>query len=250
MKALLDSEVDRRPLAANRILLATVLVVVVLLPTAAIRATAKNAMGNISGTVHDPSGAVIPSADVNLINRETKTRLFVQSGEDGSFDFPALPPGGYRLEITKPGFASVESGDIELKPASNLSQDITMNMGDVIQNVTVLAHKSGENRPTPPPAPRRIRVGGNIQAAHLVFEPRPVYPPNAQKQGIEGIVILRAVIGTSGQILSLSPFNDVDPDLTQAAMSAVRQWRYQPTLLNGVPVEVVTTIEVTFQLGN
>jgi outer membrane biosynthesis protein TonB len=59
---------------------------------------------------------------------------------------------------------------------------------------------------------------------------------------------MQAVIGTSGQILSLTPVNDVDPGLIRAAMNAVRQWRYQPTLLNGVPVEVVTTITVAFRL--
>ncbi len=58
----------------------------------------------------------------------------------------------------------------------------------------------------------------------------------------------RAVIGTSGQILSLSPFNDADAALTEAAMDAVRQWRYTPTLLNGEPVEVVTTVTVGFRL--
>jgi len=59
---------------------------------------------------------------------------------------------------------------------------------------------------------------------------------------------LGAVIGTGGQILSLSPDNDADPDLIKAAMDAARQWQYQPTLLNGVPVEVVTTITVSFRL--
>jgi len=76
----------------------------------------------------------------------------------------------------------------------------------------------------------------------------PVYPASAEKQGVEGTVILRAVIGTSGQMLSLSPYNDADPGLTSAAMEAVSQWRYEPTLLNGVPVEVVTTITVVFRL--
>lgn len=87
-----------------------------------------------------------------------------------------------------------------------------------------------------------------MQAAKLVNHVVPVYPPNAEKQGIEGTVILRAVIGTNGQMLSLSPYNDADPSLTSAAMAAVGQWRYQPTLLNGLPVEVVTTITVAFRL--
>jgi len=61
-------------------------------------------------------------------------------------------------------------------------------------------------------------------------------------------VILRAVIGTRGQVLSLSPDNDADAELANAAMNAVREWQYQPTLLDGEPVEVVTTITVVFRL--
>ena len=250
MKALLDPELNHRPLPASRVLLAAALVVVLLLPAAAIRAMAKNATGNISGTVHDPSGAVIPGANITLINRETRARIFVHTDEDGSFEFPAIPAGGYRLEITKPGFAYAESADLELKPSSDLHQDIAMDVGAVSEEVVVRGHASAANPPAPPPpAPRRIRVGGLVQAAKLVAHALPVYPSSAEKRGTQGTVILRAVIGTSGQILSLSPFNEADPDLIKAAMNAVRQWRYQPTLLNGIPVEVVTTITVAFQLG-
>ena len=88
-----------------------------------------------------------------------------------------------------------------------------------------------------------------MQAAKLVKIVHPAYPASAEKQGTEGTVILRAVIGASGQILSLEPYNDANPALTKTAMDAVRQWQYQPTLLNGVPVEVATTITVVFQLN-
>lgn len=89
-----------------------------------------------------------------------------------------------------------------------------------------------------------------MYAAKLIKMVEPVYPPTAEKQGIEGTVILRAVIGTSGQILSLAPFNSADSALTRAAMDAVGQWQYQPSLLNGVPVEVSTTITVDFRLDH
>jgi TonB family protein len=250
MKAILDPQLNHRPLSARRVVFAAALAVALLLPVAAIHATAQNATGKIFGSVHDPSGAVVPGAHVTLVNIETLHSIVGRTGEDGGFEFPAIPAGRYRLEITKDGFAIAKSADLELKPSGDLHQDITLPIGNVTQEVIVHGHKSAENPPTPPPAPRRIRVGGLVQAAHLIRQAKPDYPASAQKQGIEGTVVLRAVIGTSGQILSLAPNSGPDPALIKAAMDAVSQWQYQPTLLNGVPVEVATTIEVTFQLDD
>jgi TonB family protein len=248
MKALLDPKLNHKPLATRRALLITALAALLILPVAALRVAAKNASGNISGTIHDPSGAVVPDASVTLISRDQKVKIEGSSGADGTFKFAAIPPGGYRIEIASPGFAITKSADLNLAPSGDLHQDITMDLGEVLQEVVVHGHKPAENPSAPRPAPRRIRVGGNVQAAHLISQVKPEYPEALQKRGIEGSVILRAVIGTSGQVLSLSPFSDPDPALTKAAMDAVRQWRYTPTLLNGEPVEVVTTITVAFRL--
>ena len=248
MKALLDPKLNHQPLAASRASLVTALAALLLLPVAALRVAAEGASGSISGTVRDPSGAVIPNANVTLVNVEQKVKIEGRSGADGTFKFAAIPPGGYRLEITRPGFAYTKSADLDLKPSGDLHQDITMDVGEVLQEVVVHGRKTAENPPSPRPVPHRIRVGGNVQAAKLTFQVKPDYPEEAQKHGVEGDVILRAVIGTSGQILSLSPFNDADAALTKAAMDAVRQWKYTPTLLNGEPVEVVTTITVAFRL--
>ena len=248
MKALLDPKLNHQPLAASRALLITTLAVLLLLPVAAMRVAAKNASGNISGTIHDPSGAVIPGASVTLVSGDQKVKIEGTSGADGTFKFAAIPPGGYRLEIACPGFAFTKSAELDLQSGGDLHQNITMDIGGVLEEVVVHGHKPAESPATPRPTPRRIRVGGNVQAAHLISQVKPEYPEALQKQGIEGTVILRAVIGTSGQILSLSPFSDPEPALTKAAMDAVRQWKYTPTLLNGEPVEVETTITVGFRL--
>jgi len=177
-----------------------------------------------------------------------KSKIEGHSGPDGTFSFAAIPPGSYRLEIACPGFAFTKSAELDLQSGGDLHQNITLDIGGVLEEVVVHGHKPAESPATPRPTPRRIRVGGMVQAAKLVSQVKPAYPEALQKQGIEGTVILRAVIGTSGQILSLSPFNNPDPALTKSAMDAVRQWRYTPTLLNGEPVEVVTTITVGFRL--
>jgi protein TonB len=100
----------------------------------------------------------------------------------------------------------------------------------------------------PPPPPERVRVGGQVQSARLVNQARPVYPPLARQARVQGTVRLEAVINKDGVIEELKVISG-HPLLVQAALDAVQQWRYQPTLLNGVAVEVITTIDVNFTLG-
>jgi protein TonB len=109
--------------------------------------------------------------------------------------------------------------------------------------------------PPPPPVqapkpviPKQIRVGGNVQSAKLVNQPKPSYPPLARQARIQGVVKFNAVIGRDGTIQNLTMVSG-HPLLVPAATEAVRQWRYQPTLLNGEPVEVVTQIDVNFTLS-
>jgi len=99
-----------------------------------------------------------------------------------------------------------------------------------------------------PPAPERIRVGGNVQQTKLISQPRPLYPPLAKQARIEGSVHLQAVIAKNGTIADLKVLSG-HPLLIQSALEAVRQWVYAPTLLNGNPVEVVTQIDVNFTLS-
>ena len=86
-----------------------------------------------------------------------------------------------------------------------------------------------------------------MQSAKLVNQPRPAYPPLARQARIQGTVRLEAVISKDGAIQNLEVVSG-HPLLIQSALAAVQQWRYQPTLLNGAPVEVITTIDVNFTL--
>lgn len=103
-----------------------------------------------------------------------------------------------------------------------------------------------KEKPKPEP-PKRIRVGGNVQAARLVNQPKPVYPPLARQARIQGTVRFNAIIGKDGRIENLTLVSG-HPLLVPAATAAVKQWVYKPTLLNGEPVEVVTVIDVNFTL--
>ena len=110
--------------------------------------------------------------------------------------------------------------------------------------------------PPPPPPVRaaerkqvRIRLGGQVEAARGIFQPAPVYPPLAKMARIQGEVRLEAVISSDGTIQNLKLISG-PPLLVQAALDAVARWRYQPTLLNGEPVEVLTEIDANFHLAD
>jgi TonB family protein len=96
--------------------------------------------------------------------------------------------------------------------------------------------------------PKRIRVGSNVQAARLVNRVQPIYPPLARQTHVSGTVKLHAIIGKDGAVEQLQVISG-HPLLVQSALDAVKQWRYQSTLLNGEPVEVDTEIDVIFSLA-
>ena len=77
----------------------------------------------------------------------------------------------------------------------------------------------------------------------------PMYPPSARDQGVSGPVVISAVIGKDGTVLHAQVMSDAPAELREAALSAVQGWRYTPVLLNGEPVEALTTITLNFQLN-
>ena len=87
-----------------------------------------------------------------------------------------------------------------------------------------------------------------MQNAKLIRQPQPIYPQIAKSARISGTVELSAIIGEDGKIQSLQVVSG-HPLLRQAALDAVKQWVYQPTLLNEQPVKVSTTIDVIFTLS-
>ena len=114
---------------------------------------------------------------------------------------------------------------------------------------------SATTAPPPPVAksepaavPTRLRLGGNILQGKLIYGPKPAYPILAVRARLEGTVQFTAIIGRDGAVQSLTLVSG-HPLFVQAALEAVRRWRYSPTYLNGEPVEVISPILVTFALN-
>jgi protein TonB len=102
--------------------------------------------------------------------------------------------------------------------------------------------------PPPPPPPMPVRVGGSIRAPRKTRDVAPVYPQIAQQARVQGVVILEATIDREGRVSEARVLRSI-PLLDQAALDAVRQWEYEPTLLNGVAVPVIVTVTANFTLG-
>jgi TonB family protein len=235
--SMLNPKIDRRASSTRLKLLTALVALCVLLPVAALRLPAQNEFesGKFTGAIYDPSGAAIPNATIIMIDHAADTRDMTTSDAAGKFQFTGLPAGQYEFEVMKPGFKLYSVPTLTLDRGRDFTLDANLDVGSLDAVV-------GQR-------PKRIRIGGDVEQAHLFTQVMPVYPESAKAAGVEGTVILHAVLGKDGSLLSLRVMNDqIDPALARSAVEAVSHWRYRPTLLNGEPVEVVTTIEVRFSL--
>jgi TonB family protein len=95
--------------------------------------------------------------------------------------------------------------------------------------------------------PLRVRIGGNVAKQSLVNKVQPIYPEEAKAARIQGTVRIHIILATDGTVKEMT-LVDGDRTLAKAAIEAVKQWRYRPTSLNGIPVEVDSTVDVVFSL--
>jgi len=251
VRALLDGTRSRHPLSRRAAIIIAVVAIAVLAPVVAITAQAQAARGSVVGVVEDPSSAHIPNCQVTAKNLDGTNQEMTRANAAGEYSFAAIPPGRYTLEFRSAGFA-IFRAEVTVEAGKVARVDANLEIGAVSEAVVVKGQKPAAAAAATPMtgAPQRIRVGGNVQATKLISMPQPEYPAELQQLGIKGAVVMRAVISKTGDLLHLEAIStNVDARLVQAAMDAVRQWKYQPTLLNGQPVEVVTTITVDFQLG-
>jgi hypothetical protein len=258
LMALLNPLTSHRPVSRGTLALTFVLSLALLAPVAGLRLIAQTGNG-VRGVVRDASGANVEGARVTLRfmkPRETQRVELVKTNAAGEFSFPSLPDDDwYSMTVEKPGFAITAMPMLKLGGQPLV---FTLNLGGIKETVNVSSVGPPPPPPPPPPstgvvpapAPTRIRIGGNVQAAKLLNKVAPIYPADCKAEGVEGVVLLMAIIGVDGDVLKLEPVNQfVDPRLRDAAMNAVKLWRYQSTLLNGKPIEVTTQIEVNFTLA-
>jgi periplasmic protein TonB len=153
---------------------------------------------------------------------------------------PTVAPTGIadEPEIEAPP-ENTAPGGVPHGPGVNSSQPLLGDLGG--------AHVVVAPPPPPAPAPKLVRVGGVIREPRKVLHVPPIYPEFARQTRVEGLVTLEAILDATGRVESVKVLS-AQPLLEDAAVRAVKQWRYTPTELNGIPVPVLMTITIRFSL--
>jgi beta-lactamase regulating signal transducer with metallopeptidase domain len=249
--AMLNAQINRRPMSKSVRLTTAAALVAVALAIAAFSASAQT-FSSLSGSVVDQLGGAISGVTLSLTNRDTGQKYEVHSSSVGSYEFVGLTSGEYNLETGMPGFRSAK-GSVTVT-GKNLRQDVQLKVGSLEETITVVG--SNEPRPDAPAVPR-VRsakvspkpecvvqpTGGVLAQPRKIVDVRPISPDKS------GLVVLDALIGTDGTVTDARPVDlNVDPSLAAAAVEAVKQWQYTPTLLNCVAIEVPMKVTVNFKV--
>jgi TonB family protein len=155
------------------------------------------------------------------------------------------------LTAADEGAAREIDPSLNLAPELNISQEVLQTRLKTMQRVAieepVLAPPAAPAIATNPEPPPPLRIGGQVEPAKLIKQVVPVYPPMARSARVEGVVTVDAIIQPSGKLTELKVV-DGHPLLIEAALEALRQWRYTPAKLNGAAVDSPVHINVIFRL--
>ena len=164
---------------------------------------------------------------------------------NGQLRTPGRIPAKVQMikEDDAPPPAAISAGVVGGVPGGIPGGQLGGVIGGILSSTSSVAAVANLTKQTP----QRVRVSPGVSKGLLIYRTEPTYPPLARQARIQGVVVLTAVIDKVGNIQNLQVVSG-HPMLAPAAIEAVKQWRYKPFLLNGQPLEVETTVTVTFQL--
>ncbi len=265
VRAMLNDTINRRPLTwTGRVAIVAALAALTL-PISSVRA--QSTFHSLTGTVLDSTNRVLPQTRVVLTDAARQATYAIRTDAAGRFEFVGLPPASYELTATLPGFASFTEG---LVIADSAERQIRLDVGTLEETITV-TNQPPVPAPSDPAAIQRreegrqrfasmrqkemdrcaaggagAATGGRILPPAKVQDVRPLYPATLVASNIGGTVTMDAVIGTDGTVQEVRNVNGPHPDLETAAVAAVRQWQFTPTLLNCEPIDVSMKVTTTF----
>jgi len=255
--AMLNAHLNRTPLTRSARIIAGATLFAITIPLAGF---GQNAFTTVSGIVTDPDGRMIPNVQVALRSTQRDTRYEMKTNRLGQFDFIGVPDGDYVLEARFMGFRDLhEALSVAGQP---VQRNVSMEVSNLQETITIVG---GGMPPASRPSrrtdaqPRRPEaeydpcsaspVGGCIKPPTKIRDVKPEYPPQLSDAKVGGVVVLSAKIGTDGSITSVQladPAARIDPALVQATIAAVNEWKFTPTRLGGVPIEVEMQVIANF----
>jgi beta-lactamase regulating signal transducer with metallopeptidase domain len=254
--AMVTSNVNRQPIGrAPRVL--TFAMIFALAVMVGGFTTAAQSFASYAGSVIDQTGNIVTGVTLAMTNKQTGQKYQVKSSDTGAFEFVGLTAGEYELETISPGFRNAKT------PVTignkNIRGDIRLEVGSLEETITVVDR--GEPRvegaaPTargykwpPEKAACTTRpTGGYIAPPTKLQDARPIYPRSGGVPKAANVVVLDARIGTDGSVVEARGVDPAaDPDLVSAAVEAVKLWKFSPTLLNCIPIEVQMKVTVNFR---
>ena len=228
IRNLLLRDTDRRAASAGTRLGAALATCALIVPLALLHAQTPSGLGDLSGTVTDMSGARVPNALITA-SGSTGNREVTRADAAGEWTLAGIPAGNYTVEAAAPGFA-LTSNSIALAVGQKATLPQSLSVGHIRETINVVAQ--GQARHTADQSsgsPQRIKVGGNVQASKLLRQVKPAYPESAKAQGIEGTVLLSAVISKEGDLLSVTVMNKLADPGSGGSSTGRRQAMALPT---------------------
>jgi TonB family protein len=252
VRAMLNPQVDRRPVSMMRRLVLTAALLGLALPIAA----ASQAVSTPSGTVVDPTGRPLADAVVRLTPIGKSEQVFeTRTDAGGAFEFSPVPTGEYMLAVRYPGFSSSRQR-MQLS-GGGTTISLRVQVGTLQERISVTAGTRGDGD-----GPRSVQTavapgpgactssagGGQITPPMKVRDVRPRYRQEWVDAKLEGVILMQAKIGIDGNVRSVDVISPVNVDLEDEAIAAVSQWQFTPTYLNCEPIEVQMYVTVAFKV--
>lgn len=241
-----NTGIDRNVITPRARWMTAVALVAVTLP---IVSFAQTTFGTFAGVVLDQHDRVLPNTTVTLNDGVRNVKHETKTNANGRFEFIGLPAGDYTYTAKQLGFRDL-AGSLTLGGQA-ASRTLKMDVGTLQETIFVAssdgvitsARQRGAiaaKRPVDGCA-MSTSAGGNIRAPRKVKDVAPGYP------GVDGRVDLAATIGTDGSVVDVQVVRTDRPELVTAAIDAVREWEFDATLLNCVPIDVQMNVSVTFR---
>jgi len=280
VRAMLDSRIDHSPVSRRSALAIVAALALATIPIAGLAARSTSipsvdesvapassaapleqdaaAATSLSGTVFDAAGKTVPEAVVDVVRIDAPggPKPQIRTGADGRFEMRGLPPGEYEVASAKPGFKK-NVLRVSLTPAAPATLKVVLQIGSLSETITVEsgpvanpasgagARRMADDTPRPDPCDSSP-VGGCVTPPRKLVDARPAFPPALAAKHATADVVVKATLRTDGLLGDVTPEAGPDPAFVEAVLGAIRQWRFTPVKLNGVPQECQVTVTVKF----